>query len=428
MLGRTIVIVLCLLAVLFSVPAASPAGLNTWISLAASSTAFVAMAINQVLAMRLRIFDPMFGGIDRMYHFHRQLGMVILALILVHYFITPDFQGKQLTAGLNALAKQVGEYAFYAFLVLLAVSLIKKIPYTNIKLEIPYHLWRWSHRLIGVFFLAIAFHQFFIKRPFDGTYWLANYLNIFAAIGIAAFIYTQVLAFLKRRKYRVTAVEKLASATVIEAKARGRGIKAKPGQFGFLSFQKGGLREPHPFTIAGMGTGTGPDDSKGSTIRFAIKPLGDYTARLRELAEVGDDILVEGGYGRFTHARGGDKQVWLAGGIGITPFLAMADSLPADNKRQIHLVHCVRDSSEAVRSDILAAKAQSTPGFSFHLYDSKAEGRIDATKLSASAPFDVHGADLWFCGPPPLREAIVKGLRALGKKLGRIEFERFEFR
>jgi predicted ferric reductase len=287
-------------------------------------------------------------------------------------------------------------------------------------LEIPYHLWRQSHRFIGVFFIMISFHQFFIKRPFEGTALLANYINLFMVLGILSFAYTQFVAFTKRRRYEVTSVERLPSATVIEAKPVSSPIRAKPGQFGFLSFSQSGLREPHPFTIAGLGA--------DGTVRFAIKPLGDYTKRLRKMAEVGDRILVEGGYGRFNSARGGEKQVWLAGGIGVTPFLAMADALKSDHGRQIHLVHCVRDANEAVRAETLAEKASQVPGFSFVLHDSAAAGRIDAERLAASAPFDLNGADLWFCGPPPLREAIVKGLRKAGRRLKRIEFERFEFR
>lgn len=418
MSGRLVVVLLLLAAVVLSVPAASHTGLMTWLSLAASSTAFVAMAINQFLATRPRFLEPMFGGLDRIYHFHRQIGIAAFLLILVHYFITPDFQGKQLTAGLNAAAKVVGEYGFYGLIALIGFSLVKRIPFT--KFEVPYHLWRQSHRFIGVFFLLIAFHQFFIKRPFDGTALLANYLNIFMAIGVLSFAYSQFVAFTKRRRYEVIAVERLPAATVIEAKPVRSGIRARPGQFAFLSFSQSGLREPHPFTLAGM-------DEDG-TIRFAIKPLGDYTRRLREKAAVGDRILVEGGYGRFSHARGGEKQVWLAGGIGVTPFLAMADSLKNDHGRQIHLVHCVRDAGEAVRAEKLADKASQVPGFSFVLHDSQAAGRIDAEKLAASAPFDLDGADLWFCGPPPLREAIVKGLKKAGNRLKRIEFERFEFR
>ena len=94
-----------------------------------------------------------------------------------------------------------------------------------------------------------------------------------------------------------------------------------------------------------------------------------------------------------------------------------------------------REIADAVRSLLQEASAQ---GMSIdelaqtidveHIADSQAAGRIDAEKLAASAPFDLDGADLWFCGPPPLREAIVKGLKKAGNRLKRIEFERFEFR
>lgn len=418
MLGKFIVVVLCLVATILSIPAASWTGLATWGSLAASSTAFVAMAINQFLATRPRLFERFFGGLDRMYHFHRQIGIAALILILIHYFVTPDFQGKQLTSGLNSLAKEVGEWGFYGLVTLIALSLVKRIPFT--KWEVPYHLWRQSHRFMGVFFIMIAFHQFFIKRPFDGDALLVNYLTFFAIVGILSFAYTQFLSFTKRRTYKVTKITKLPAATVVEAEPFDKPIKAKPGQFGFLRFRKSGLREPHPFTIAGT-----EDDG---SIRFAIKPLGDYTRRLREAAEAGDRIEVEGGYGRFTHTRGADKQLWLAGGIGITPFLAMAASLKPEEKRKIHLVHCVRDAEEAVHDHILREKAEEVPNFSFHLHDSKESGRIDAEKFAQSVPFEVDGSDMWFCGPPPLRAAIVKGLKKAGNKLRRVEYERFEFR
>jgi predicted ferric reductase len=416
--GKTLVLILCLTAAVLSIPAASWTGVGTWSSLAASSTAFVAMAINQFLATRPRLLEPLFGGLDRMYHFHRLIGMAALALILYHYFVKPDFRGIQLTSELNAWAREAGEIGFYGLVVLIALSLVKRIPFSRI--EIPYHLWRQSHRLMGVFFIFIAFHQFFIKRPFSGEAWLANYLAFFAILGVVSFAYTQLLAFTRRSGYEVTRVDRLPAATLIEAHPVRRPIRSRPGQFGFLRFLKTGLREPHPFTIAGVG--------EEGQIRFAIKPLGDYTKRVGETAEVGDRIQVEGGYGRFGHIRGGDRQIWLAGGIGITPFLAMAASLRPDEKRRIHLVHSVRGTEEAISSDMLKAKACEVPNFTYRLHDSAAQGRLDSDGLSRDAPFAVDGADLWFCGPEALRKTVVAGLKKQGKKLKRIEFERFLFR
>jgi predicted ferric reductase len=384
----------------------------------ASSMAFTGMAIAQFMATRPPLVERLFGGLDRIYRTHRRVGITVFILILVHYFITPDFKGLSLTSGLNKLAASMGEYAFYGLVLLLLLSIFKIIPKT--KIEIPYHYWRLTHRFIGLLFIMVAFHQTFIKRPYDGTAMLATYLNIFALIGTASYIYTQLFPWLRTRTYEVFDVKRHDGATVISARPTGRPLKARPGQFGFFRVSKPGLCEPHPFTIAGM--------EEGGIVRFAIKPLGDFTTALRENIAVGDRLKLEGGYGRFNHRRGGKKQIWLAGGIGVTPFLAMAGRLNGDEGQDIHMVYCVRDRAEAIGLEVFETQAEKLPNFSFTLHDSKTDGRLDAAKLAAASAVDPAGADLWFCGPPLLRKAIEKGLKELGKKPGRVEFELFEFR
>jgi predicted ferric reductase len=268
--------------------------------------------------------------------------------------------------------------------------------------------------------VLVAFHQMFIKRPYDSTALLATYLNVFAAIGIASYAYTQLLPWLRTRKYEVVDVERHEGATIVSARPKSRKLRATPGQFGFFRVDKPGLREPHPFTIAGI-------DDDGS-VRFAIKPLGDYTKALRENVAAGDGLTLEGGYGHFNHRRGGSKQIWLAGGIGVTPFLAMASRLKGDEGQDIHMVYCVRDRAEAIGLDTFRAQAEKLGNFSFVLHNSATDGRLDAAKLVSSTDMNPSEADLWFCGPPPLRLAIEKGLKELGKAPRRVEFERFEFR
>lgn len=418
-LGVFLVIILTLVAAILAVPAVSQTNAETTISLLASSMAFVLMAIAQFLAARPPFIEKLFGGLDRIYRVHRAIGMTVLGLILVHYFIAPNFKGLALTSGLNSIALNAGEYAFYGFVVLLVLSLVKVIPKT--KIGLPYHFWRWTHRLIGILFLMVAFHQMFIKRPYDGTALIATYLNIFALIGIASYVYTQFLAFVKTRRYQVTNVERHDGATIITACPTGGKLRAKPGQFGFFRASKAGLREPHPFTIAGM--------EEDGTVRFAIKALGDFTHKVRENIAVGDILRLEGGYGHFNHRRGGKKQIWLAGGIGVTPFLAMASKLKGDEGQDIHMVYCVRDRSEAIGVETFEAQAKTLPNFTFVLHDSATGGRMDAEKLAAGVvAFKPGEADLWFCGPPQLRRAIEAGLKEMGQKPRRVEYERFEFR
>lgn len=409
-----------LLAVLLAIPATSAAGGGTWLSLSASSAAFAAMATNLFLATRPRFLEPVFHGLDRMYRVHRALGITIVLLVLVHYVVAPNFQGLTLASGLNRLAKDLGEYAFYGLLVLAALSLVKRIPYT--RFELPYGIWRQSHRLFGLVFLLVAIHQAFIKRPFDGAALLAVYLNLLAVIGIASFALTQLRPLLRGRRYLVTGIARAPGGTLVTARPASAGIRARPGQFAFIRFDRAGLGEAHPFTIAGGESGP------NGQLRFAIRPLGDFTRRLRDTLQVGDAMVVEGGYGRFDPARGGARQIWIAGGIGITPFLSALDSALAVPGRQIHLFHCVRGAEEAIDRERLDAAARAEPGFAFTLHASAEAGRLGAGHIVSGCGFDPAGAELWFCGPSAMREALVGDLVRQGKAPSRVEFERFEFR
>src|SRR5690606_37760064 len=64
-------------------------------------------------------------------------------------------------------------------------------------------------------------------------------------------------------------------------------------------------------------------------LRFSIKGLGDYTRSLPARLRVGDGVTVEGPYGRFDFRPNGRPQILVAGGIGITPFLARLQDMAA---------------------------------------------------------------------------------------------------
>ena len=99
-------------------------------------------------------------------------------------------------------------------------------------------------------------------------------------------------------------------------------IKYKSGQFVFVRFYNQRLtKESHTFSIASK--------SNDETLRIVVKKLGDYTSNMEEL-KVGDKVAVEGPYGRFNYKNYSRDQVWIAGGIGITPFLGMVRDLYDD--------------------------------------------------------------------------------------------------
>lgn len=401
-----------------AVPALDYTTPGTFLSLQAAICAFALMAMSLFMATRSYLVERMFGGLDKVYVAHRRVGYTILILILVHYFQTPNFRGLFLNKELNDLARGFGSYAFYGLCALIILSIVKGIPF--LRFSIPYHVWYITHRFIGLAFIAVAIHQFFIKKPFDQSEPIALILNCFAILGIASYAYTQAFSHFRKRDYQVSSVERTPSITVLTVRPLGRPLKLARGQFAILHARRRELREPHPFTVASIGN--------DGALKFAIKPSGDFTRRLRDHLRCGDVIRLEGGYGRFHFRRGGEKQVWIAGGIGVTPFLSMLPDIEGYPECDVTMVYCVRDRSEAIGLDTFASASEKLPNFRFLLHASAEGGRLDAHKLADFADIRGKQADLFFCGPAALRKTLVGGLTKLGKKPRRIWFEHFEFR
>lgn len=321
--------------------------------------------------------------------------------------------------GLGELAEETGEFAFNALLVLIAISWFRRLPFNP--LEIPYQLWRFSHRFMGALFAAIVFHQFFVDMPTAVDPSLSVMLNTFGLGGVIAWVHTEFVApRLRRREYTVSDISRHGDTTALTLSPKGRAMRWRPGQFAFFRAPEAGFPEPHPFTIA---SAPRPDGA----LTVSIKGLGGWTRRLPDALRTGMSVQVEGPYGRFDFRKGGARQIWLAGGIGITPFLAWAESLTEAERRDIHLVHCVRAPEEAIGIKILEAAAARNARFSFQVVATARDGRLTAERLIGMAPFAVRDADLWFCGPKGLKDGILKSLKALDQMPRRVRFEHFEF-
>ena len=385
---------------------------------ACGAIAFSLMSMNLVMATRLPGLDALFGGLDQVYWVHKWTGILLIFPAFAHQQIRANFRAELVTANLNNLAVEVAEFAFWPLMALVVLSFVKRIP--KLPFEFPYHIWRQTHRVLGLIFIAFAFHMYFVKTPFDNNAMLMSYLTGLGLIGIAAFLYTQLGDFTRSRGYRVARVTPHKAATIVDLDPTGSGVKMRPGGFAFVSFKAEGLREPHPFTVSEIRGDGG--------IQFSIRGLGDYTSRLRDVLKDGVSAKVEGGYGRFNWKRGGDKQIWVAAGIGITPFLAWSDSLPDQGGPEVHLYHCVRDRSEVVGLDRLERNAARAQGFNLHIYESEERGRFGPQVLKDELPFEIGQASFWFCGPGPMRKALIAGLSKLGAKPKSVHFERFEFR
>lgn len=135
---------------------------------------------------------------------------------------------------------------------------------------------------------------------------------------------------------------------------------------------------------------------------------------------VGQAVQVRGPNNHFSLVPGSSPYVLLAGGIGITPILSMAEELWAKGL-PFEFHYAARTRSKMAFHDKLVAAPYSDSIF-FHFDDGDEDQRLDLTKLLASpAP----GRHFYFCGPPPMIDAAIAAAQAQGWSNDHVHYERF---
>jgi predicted ferric reductase len=372
--------------------------------------ALILMAWGQILSTRLPGAEVVFGGLDRIYVLHKWAGLVAMVAVLLHDTIDAEMQGKGPETALNKLAETLGELSLYGLLILVVIS---------VATFIPYHLWKWTHKAMGALFATATFHFFFILKPFAMTEPAGLYTGLFCFAGLAAYVWTLLPDRVRpSREYTVANLEKTGGALAITMMPTGKGLNAAPGQFGVLRFKGHGSDEPHPFSFSQI--------SDDGSLRVTVKALGDFTTRLEGSVKVGHRVSIQGPFGRF-RLSGKSPEVWIAGGIGITPFLAWAHALDPEGAT-VDLFYCVRSRSNAPHLAELEAVAKAKPNLRLHLIASTEGQRLSADIIAETVKGDLAQSKVSFCGPVLLRGALQTGLRRFGVTSRRFHFEEFEFR
>jgi predicted ferric reductase len=174
----------------------------------------------------------------------------------------------------------------------------------------------------------------------------------------------------------------------------------------------------HPFSIT-----SSPNDPE---LRITVKAVGDYTRALRTL-ERGALAIVEGPYGEFAHRHiPNSRQIWIAGGIGVTPFLSMARSLADEEELTVDIYYAVETEEEALFLEELQMVGERRPGFRVIPVIRQRDGFLTAEKLE-EASGDLGDKDIMICGPPPMLKSLRDQLLAKGVSGERIHSEEFGF-
>jgi predicted ferric reductase len=376
-----------------------------------------------LLATRLKFIEDIFEGLDKVYLVHRVVGSAALILIMFRpIFLVLKFIPQDIAlAAIYLLPGTLWSINFGIIALLLMILLIYITLYSALK----YNTWKLSHRFLGIVFVFAMLHIFLVRGEasqdniFAGYY---VYTTIVSLVGGLSLIYIIFVNNLKLRevKYEVDSIDKkkdgIFSITLLPLS---KPIKYKSGQFVFLRFYSQGIpKEQHPFSIASK--------TNSTKIRVVIKSLGDYTTQLSKL-KIGSKATVEGPYGRFNKTSKSD-QVWVAGGIGITPFLGMAADLNADMNYDIDLYYSVKSNDEFVSLDYLKSVEKLTNGrFKVIPWVSNDMGYLGIKGIMEKSK-DAKYKEFYLCGPAALKDSIVKGAMELGVSKDRIYSEEFNFR
>ena len=178
-------------------------------------------------------------------------------------------------------------------------------------------------------------------KPFAMLDPLGLYILAFGIAGVLSYLYTLLPNGWAPggRDHHVTAIDRSGDVLAITLEPQHRGIKHRPGQFAFVQFALLGREEVHPFTIS-------KEPNESGRLRFTVKGLCDYTCALERALTVGTRALVSGPFGRFFLQRDATGEIWTAGGIGVTPFVAQAQALEPDHP-PVHLFLCTRGADRA---------------------------------------------------------------------------------
>lgn len=373
-------------------------------------SALILMAWGQVLATRLPGIEAVFGGLDRVYVLHKWAGIFAMVAILLHDTIDAEMRGLGRETGLNELAETLGELSLYGLLILVVIS---------VATFIPYHLWKWTHKAMGALFAAGSFHFVFIMKPFAMTDPAGMYTGLFCFVGLMAYGWTLLPDHMRpSRVYRISDLDQTGGATAITMAPVGAGLRPDPGQFGILRLTGANKSEPHPFSFSKIST--------DGELRVTVKALGDFTMNLGNTASVGQEVRIQGPFGRF-RLLGKGPAVWIAGGIGITPFLAWAEALDTE-VGPVDLFFCMRSRAEAPHLAEIENIADQKPNLTLHVIASAEGSRLSAEVVAQAIGIDLSKAKVAFCGPVSLRRLLQNGLRRYGVTPRRFRYEEFEFR
>jgi 3-phenylpropionate/trans-cinnamate dioxygenase ferredoxin reductase subunit len=187
--------------------------------------------------------------------------------------------------------------------------------------------------------------------------------------------------------------------------------------------RNGETSESHPFTIS--------SSPEADQLAITPKSVGDFTNSVGE-TPVGAKAIIDAPYGVFSfHRYDNPRLVFVAGGIGITPFMSMFRSMrDTDTKREVLLIWGNKTEKDILFADELDEIRRSVGTFDIvhvmsHQEDFEGEKGYITEEILRKYVQEFSGKEYFVCGPPVMMNLVDGVLQRVGVTNRRIHMERF---
>jgi predicted ferric reductase len=398
------------------------------LSVALGFVALAVLGLQFALAARFTKTSAPFG-IDAVLTYHRQISFLAVAAAFGHpvlLFLAKDKYRALLDLASDPLRAKLAWLSVIALAVLMVTSIWRRA------LRLSYPVWHALHSALGVLIVLAALGHAFLVHYYFGETWVRLAWSVYGAAFLWLAVWVRLVKPLRlwRRPWRVVELwpEPGDSVTVGLEPARRHGNAEFTFQAGQFAWLRAG-RTPFTLTSNPFSMSSSADRRR---VEFTIKQVGDFTGSVRRL-KVGDTVYIDGPHGSFTLERNpGMGFVFLATGVGVTPFLSMLSTL-ADrgDQRPCWLVLGNRHEDQVVGVRQLARLKDRLNLTVVHVISRPSEqwagerGRIDAELLDRQLPRARRSLQYFICAGAETVESVERSLRALDVPADRIHHEEF---
>ena len=365
-----------------------------------------------------RFFDRFFG-MDRIIKFQRWFAKFTFVFVILHptfFILSSNSMASYLLPQFSVIPIAVGTFALYIFIAVSIASVFYK--------RVSYRAWQYLHILTYVLFFMAFYHA---VNMGSASLLKGIIFGILTLVIILGIIYRTAYKIRHIRSSRFivdSVVKEIDNVSTVILKPK-RNLNFKAGQFFFLRIDKNKLYARHPFTCS-----SSPHENQ---LSFTIKREGRFTETAFNLKE-GDKINVEGPFGRFHLNEENSKRnlVFIAGGVGITPFLSILKDIIHRKKRQnVTLLYSSRRRNEIIAKNFIDGIKEAWFKKTYIITRKDLEESSEYHKgyltksLIKKSTEDISNTTFLICGPENLKKSAVTILKELGVKSSEIKYEDF---